>query len=194
MTGSGHGFNLRWNAGCNCRGMSNAGVIYHDFIDLKEQAAEIYLNMASRFSPEIPSFSALWLDMGMREKQHSELLRLCVAEGMIAPDLPAQEEMEAARDLVERLSRDAAVPDLSIEEAFRIAVELERSEFNGIYDRLSTPAHDSLYLFRRKVISLSSHLEEILKHARDLNVSDLAISELERLVDRHMSRDWPKAG
>ena len=45
--------------------------IYQQFVAFEEQAAAIYLQMASRFSPENTELSSFWLDMGMQEKQHA---------------------------------------------------------------------------------------------------------------------------
>ena len=47
--------------------MSDAKDIYRRFIHFEEQAAAIYLRMASRFSPENPELSALWLEMGIQK-------------------------------------------------------------------------------------------------------------------------------
>jgi rubrerythrin len=50
--------------------MNSSKDLYQQFVAFEEQAAAIYLTMASRFSPENPELAAFWLDMGMQEKQH----------------------------------------------------------------------------------------------------------------------------
>ncbi len=46
---------------------------YRRLIEFEEMAANIYLDLASRFSQEDPKLSSFWLDMAMHEKQHAGL-------------------------------------------------------------------------------------------------------------------------
>jgi rubrerythrin len=125
--------------------------IYGRFIAFEEQAAEIYLRLASRFCPENPDLSAVWLDMGMQEKQHAGLLQFCLAEGLFAADLPTEAEIRKVQGLFASLKKRALNPALKIKDAFQIALEMETSEINTIYSHLTTPVHGSMYLLRRKI-------------------------------------------
>jgi rubrerythrin len=157
--------------------------VYKQFIDFEEQAAAIYLRMASRFSPEDAELSALWLDMGMQEKQHAGLLQFCLAEELFAPKLPTNEQIQSAQSLLTRLMKAASIPDVSVEESFRIALELEGCEVNNIYDTLTTPLHASIYLLQRKIAtSLPDHFEHLLKEARRFHIGEETIRGLEQLV------------
>jgi len=169
--------------------MSDAKDIYRRFIHFEEQAAAIYLRMASRFSPENPELSALWLEMGIQEKQHAGLLQFCLAEEQFAEKLPTDKEIESAEALFSRLMRQASTADLSIEDAFRIALDLETSEVNAIYDRLTIPMHTSRYLLRRKIaISLPDHLGYLLQEARRFNLPEDALKVLEQRIPKDQSR------
>ena len=166
--------------------MRNAVETYRRFIDFEEQAAVVYLQMASRFSPESPDLSAFWLEMGMQEKQHAGLLQFCVAEELFASELPAESAIQEAQNLLAKLTRRALDPDLSVGDSFEIAAELETSEINAIYDRLTTPVHASTYLLRRKIAtSLPGHVGELLQQARKFHVRAETLAELERLAARH---------
>ena len=157
--------------------------IYRRFIEFEEQAAAIYLRMASRFCPENGELGSLWLDMGMQEKQHAGLLQFCLAERLFAEKLPTEEDIRRMRGLFTSLSRRALDPKLTIPQAFRIAVEMETSEINTIYSHLTMPLHGSMYLLRRKILtSMPSHLHQLLKAGRKFGVSDSTLKKLERLT------------
>lgn len=169
--------------------MRDAKDIYRRFIHFEEQAAAIYLRMASRFSPENPELSALWLEMGIQEKQHAGLLQFCLAEELFAAKLPTDKEIEGTEALFSRLMRQASNADLSIEDAFRIALELEASEVNAIYDGLTLPMHTSRYLLRRKIaISLPDHLGYLLQEARRFNLPEEGLKAFEQRIPKGQSR------
>src|SRR5262249_22728028 len=111
--------------------------IYDRFIEFEDKAADIYLRFASRFSSENRELSACWLEMAMEEKQHAVLLRFCQAEKWFAPNLPTRDEIRKFAELFRRLEKLADKQDLSKNDAFAIAAELEASEVNAIYCHLT---------------------------------------------------------
>lgn len=156
---------------------------YRRFMEFEEQAADIYLRLASRFCPENPELASLWLDMGMQEKQHAGLLQFCLAERLFVPDLPTEAQIRRVRGLFTSLSKRAADPELTVQGAFRIAVEMEASEINLIYSRLTTPLHRSMYLLRRKILtSMPNHLERLRSAGKKFGVPERTLRKLERLV------------
>ena len=162
--------------------------IYQQFVTFEEQAAVIYLPMASRFSPENEELGLFWLDMGMQEKQHAGLLQFCVAEGLFAADLPAETEIQETAVLFDGWLKRASEPDLSEADAFRIAAEMETSEINAIYDHLTTPVHSSLYLLRRKLATtLPDHVGSLFRQACKCDVGEETLKVLERAASRHAS-------
>jgi hypothetical protein len=161
---------------------------YEQFVNFEEKAAAIYLRMASRFSPENPELSSFWLDMGMQEKQHAGLLQFCIAEELFAHNLPSEKDIEDIATAFTTLLARASDPNLTIVEAFRIALEVETSEVNAIYDKLTTPVHSSMYLLRRKVAtSLPDHIGHLLEEARKCGVSGEMLIDLERATSTHGS-------
>ena len=168
--------------------MRDAKETYRRFIEFEEQAAAIYLLMSSRFSPENPELSALWLDMGIQEKQHAGLLQFCLAEELFSTRLPTDKEIEEAEALFSRLLKRASDKDLSVDDAFHIALDMETSEVNAIYDGLTTPMHASMYLLRRKIaISVPEHLKHLLQEARRFKVPEESLKELERRIPKDPS-------
>jgi rubrerythrin len=159
--------------------MRNPYDVYRRFIDFEEQAATLYLKMASRFSPENPELGGLWLSLGIQEKQHAGLLQFCLAEELFATSLPEDKEILDIEALFSRLTRDASNPDLKVEESFHIALQLERSEINEVYNGLTKPLHASPYLLRRKIAtSLPDHVEQLVHEARRFNVPEEALRDL----------------
>jgi hypothetical protein len=168
--------------------MMHAKDIYQRFVDFEERAAAIYLRLASRFSPDDPELSSLWLEMGMHEKQHAELLQFCIAEEMFVTELPTEKDIGAAQALFAAAMKRAADPDLSVQEAFQIATQIEGSEVNAIYDRLTTPTHASAYLLRRKIATtLPDHVGQLLREAPKFKVPEETLKELKRLAPKTQS-------
>ena len=168
--------------------MNSPKAFYQRFVAFEEQAAAIYLRMASRFSPENPELGALWLEMGIHEKQHSGLLQFCIAEELFAEKLPTGDEIQQTASLLDSLLERASDPALSIPEAFRIAIRIETSEVSAIHDRITTPLHSSAYLFRRKVAtSLPDHISQLYKEARKFALPEDIFKGLEQ-ARHHMKR------
>jgi rubrerythrin len=163
--------------------MKDAESLYRKFIQFEEQAASIYLGMASHFCPQNPELSALWLDMGMQEKQHAGLLQFCVVEHLFAESAPTPDQIRRVEEMFRDLTKRAASPTLSIHEAFQVAAELESSEVNEAYSHLTTPLHDSMYMLKRKIAaSMPDHLERLLQEARKYRVPETALSGLIRVA------------
>jgi hypothetical protein len=166
------------------------GIVYRRFIEFEEEAAAIYLHFASHFS-EDHQLSAFWLDMGMQEKQHAGLLQFCLADSLFAADLPDRAEIEEIAGLFKQWKKQAADPELSLEEAFTIAMELETSEINGIYRHLTTPLHPSVYLLRRKIMTCLDHVDEVIKAASKFGVKNETMKELVNLR-KICSEEWKR--
>jgi hypothetical protein len=83
------------------------------------------------------------------------------------------------------LTAQAADPGLSVDAAFGIAAKLEASEVNAIYDRLTTPAHASMYLLRKKIASsVPDHVQQLARAARQFSVRKETEQELDRLAEK----------
>lgn len=159
--------------------MKTAEHIYSKFAQFEEQAATIYLLMASHFCPQNPELAALWLDMGMQEKEHAGLLQFCILERLSMETQPTEQQILTIEGVFADLARRAASPRLSIHEAFEIAVEMETSEVNEIYSYLTTPLHNSMYMLRRKIAaSMPHHTERLLKEGRTYGVPEVVLSTL----------------
>ena len=166
--------------------------IYRRFVEFEERAAAIYLHFASRFKQKSP-LSLFWLNMAVEEKQHAGLLQFCLAEGLFAAELPDSAKTQRLLGFITRLEKQAHDPNLTIEEAFVLAIQLESSEINSIYCHLTTAIHSSMYLLRRKIaISLPNHVDELLTSARKFGVGNEAAKELDRLSKR-CSAQWKPA-
>jgi hypothetical protein len=158
--------------------------IYNQFVEFEEKAAAIYLQFASRFSQD-PELSSFWLEIAMHEKQHAGLLQFCVCQKLFAPDLPKTDDVEKLATFFESLERRAGDPNLTVEQAFSIALEMEASEINAIYCNLTTSLHKSMYLLRRKIAtSLPDHIDELTRAAQKFGVGENALETLRREKER----------
>src|SRR5262245_37683856 len=104
--------------------------------------------MASHFSDD-PQLSSLWLDMAMAEKQHAGLLQFCISDNLCAQTLLNATDVQKLVMFLDTLEKRTADPELTIQQAFSLAIELEASEINTIYSDLTTALHASTYLLRR---------------------------------------------
>ena len=166
--------------------------VYQKFVELEERAAAIYLEFASHFSKD-SSLSSFWLDMAMQEKQHAGLLQFCIQDKLFATDLPTSAEVQKLIGMFNRLEKDAAEPNLTVEGAFGLAIALETSEINMIYCYLTTTLHTSMYLLRHKIKTLlPNHVDDLVAAARKFGVDEKSIQELARTNAQCAAR-WQSA-
>ena len=172
--------------------MQDSKSIYRQFVQFEERAASIYLQMASHFSDD-PQLSALWLDMAMAEKQHAGLLQFCISDNLCAQTLPNATDVQKLVVFLNTLDKRAADPELTIQKAFSLALELEASEINAIYCKLTTALHTSTYLLRHKIAtSLRNQLGELEDAARRFGIGESVLQELNQVKER-CSSDWQPA-
>jgi rubrerythrin len=158
--------------------------IYEKFVELEDRAASVYLQLAAHF-PENEKLSAFWLEMAMQEKQHAALLQFCTDEQLFAENLPDDEAMRQIESGFREIEKRVARPRLEIDEAFEIALQLESSEANDIYSRLTVPTHNSLYLWRRKVASLTpAHVGLLATAARRFGAGEDVLRRLGVLCEK----------
>jgi hypothetical protein len=158
--------------------------VYRRFIEFEERAADIYLKLASRFS-EDRGLCSLWLDMAMHEKQHAGLLQFCLGEGCFGSNLPNDAEIRKISGLFRSLEKRAADPKLDITGAFALSAEMEGSEVNEIYCRLTETVHSSMYLLRRKIAaSVPSHIARLAGEGQKFGVSRKILKKLDGLKEK----------
>jgi len=109
------------------------------FAEIERLASKIYLRFSHLFlhQAEVRDF---WWDMGMEEEQHASILLACreIIENYEDEKLDPSISREKADQLKEQLSSylGKGTPSLDVEEAFKIALEIETSEIDAIYSKL----------------------------------------------------------
>ncbi|HWO42119.1 MAG TPA: hypothetical protein VNO43_09985 [Candidatus Eisenbacteria bacterium] len=109
------------------------------FAEIERLVAKIYFRFSHLFldHPELRDF---WWEMAKEEEQHGAILTACKAmiensEGTgLDPNISSKKADELERKLLAYLGR--GTPSLHVEEAFQIALEIERSELDAIYSKL----------------------------------------------------------
>jgi hypothetical protein len=149
------------------------------YVEFEERAATIYLDLARRFRDNT-ELSWFWLGMSMAEKQHAVVLAFCECQQLLCERPPADSpDTRGLSDLLRKLESRAAQRDLSVDDAFVIASELEASEINAIYERLVRPAQGTSYFERKKVETLGvNHPHILLKAAEKFGVSAPVLQKL----------------
>jgi rubrerythrin len=157
--------------------------VYEVFTGFEERSADLYLEMSIRFMNNV-ELSWFWVEMAMQEKQHAGMLQYCRETGMFSDQLPGIEEIQRLGQLFKRLSEKVASSDLDVDGAFEVAIELESSEINDIYRRLTAKIDGPWYVIRKKIeLSIDNHFERLKEASVRFGVSTSVRDQLERLVE-----------
>ena len=153
--------------------------LYDIFIGFEERSAEIYLNLAVKFAAN-RELSWFWVEMAMEEKQHAGMLHYCKDSRMFAADLPQTEEIQRLAAVFKALSTRVNAPDLTINEAFDVAITLESSEINEIYKNLTANVSGPWYVIRKKIeLSAGNHFDKLRDAAAHFGISAEILSKLD---------------
>ena len=112
---------------------------FERFAEIERLVSKVYFRFSHLFlhRPELRDF---WWQMAIDEEQHACILLACKAivenfyDESVDPEIPK----EKAEQLKEQISSylNKGTPSITIEEAFKIALEMESSEVDAIYSRL----------------------------------------------------------
>jgi sporulation-control protein spo0M len=109
------------------------------FAEIERLVAKIYFRFSHLFltQPELRDF---WWEMAKEEEQHACILHACraVIENFTDQSLDPTINRDKAQQLSLRLNSFLAqgTASLTVEDAFRIAVDIESSEIDAIYSKL----------------------------------------------------------
>ena len=109
------------------------------FAEIERLVAKIYFRFSHLFLHE-PKLRDFWWEMAREEEQHACILNACRAlienyeDERLDPSISRQKADELEQRLLAYFKRGMA--SISVEEAFRIALEIESSEVDVIYGRL----------------------------------------------------------
>lgn len=167
----------------------NASRIYDGFIQFEERSAALYLELSVRFFDN-PDLSWFWVEMAMEEKQHAGMLQHCREAGVFSSELPGKGEIQRLNSLFRQLETRLAQPKLTLDDGFDMAIELESSEINDIYSRLTAPITGPAYVMRKKMeLSLAGHFERLQDAASQFNASRSVQTRLAGLLSHSGSAD-----
>jgi hypothetical protein len=157
-------------------------------VGFEERAAAIYLNLARRFAKN-RDLSWFWLEMSMEERQHAVLLEFCGCEDLLGQNMPDRNTVRRLSKLMDRAHEKSCNKNISVDEAFLIAAELEASEINGIYARLVTPVRGTSYILRKKIEALGpDHLQSLIRGARRFHVTPATMARLLELKKQELHK------
>jgi hypothetical protein len=109
------------------------------FSEIERLVSKLYFRFSHLFlhQTELRDF---WWEMAIQEEQHGSILLACkeMIENYEDEELDPSISREKADRLKERLTAylRKGMPSLSVEEAFKIALEIETSEIEAIYSKL----------------------------------------------------------
>lgn len=149
------------------------------FVEFEKRAEAIYMRLARRFRDNT-ELSGFWLGMSLAERQHAVILSFCERQHLLTevPSVDSPSILQSV-ELLLSLEDRAAQLNLSLDDAFMIAADLERSEINTIYERLVGPVEGTSYLVRKKIETMgANHLQIIVQAARRFGVSRSVIESM----------------
>jgi hypothetical protein len=160
----------------------NATKVYDGFIGLEDRSAALYLELLSASSTN-PELSWFWVEMAMEEKQHAGMLQHCREAGVFAAELPDKDQIQRLNGLFRRLENRLAEPKLASDDAFEMAIELETSEINDVYSRLTAPIQGPAHVMRKKMeLSVAGHFERLSEAASKFHASPVIQRRLSTLL------------
>jgi ATP/maltotriose-dependent transcriptional regulator MalT len=131
----------------------------------------LYLELSVRFFDN-PELSWFWVEMAMEEKQHAGMLQHCREAGVFAAELPDKNQIQRLNALFRRLEMRLAEPKLALDDAFEMAIELETSEINDVYNRLTAPIQGPAHVMRKKMeLSVAGHFGRLADAAAKFHAS-----------------------
>jgi hypothetical protein len=163
-------------------GDENKAHIYEEFIRFEERCAELYLELSVRFFDN-PDVSWFWVEMAMEEKQHAGMLQYCREVGVFAVEVPGDEQVRRLNRLFDRFETRLKLEKLTVDDAFGLAIELEASEINEIYSRLTAPIEGPVHILRKKMELLADrHFDRLRDAANRFGASPAIQTKLGELL------------
>jgi hypothetical protein len=158
--------------------------VYEIFIKFEEHSANLYLDLSTKFH-ENPALSWFWVEMAMEEKQHAGLLQFCRETGTRCEVTPTDEQIQQLGGLFKDLGTRMSVANLTLDDAFDIAIAMESSEINEIYDHLVANVSGPFYVIRRKIeLSVRNHIAKLRAAAVQFGASRSTVERLEELEQK----------
>ncbi len=109
------------------------------FAEIELRVSKIYFRFSHLFLHH-PQLRDFWWQMAKEEEQHSSILLACeqMIENYLDEALDPSINQEKADQLKTQINNylSKGTPSISMEEAFKIALEIESSEIDAIYSKL----------------------------------------------------------
>ena len=119
----------------------------------------------------------------MEEKQHAGMLQHCLEAGVFAAELPGKDQIQRLNTLFRQLETRVARPELTPDDAFELAIELESSEINDVYSRLTAPIQGPAHVMRKKMeLSVAGHFERLHEAASKFKAAPTIQTRLSALL------------
>jgi len=109
------------------------------FSEIERLVSKIYFRFSHLFLHR-PELRDLWWEMAEQEEQHSSILLACremiqnYSDESLDPSITQAKADELRERLLDFLSK--GIPSLSVEQAFKLALDIETSEIDAIYSKL----------------------------------------------------------
>lgn len=109
------------------------------FAEIERLVSKVYFRFSHLFlhHPELRDF---WWQMAMEEEQHSSILLACkemienYEDEAVDPSISREKANQLKEQIDGYLSK--GTPSITVEEAFKVALEIETSEIDTIYSKL----------------------------------------------------------
>jgi hypothetical protein len=109
------------------------------FAEIERLVSKIYFRFSHLFLGD-RTLRDFWWEMGVEEEQHAAILLAC--KELIVNYADEKVDASVTREKADTLRKeltaflDRGTPSLGVEEAFKIAVEIETSEIDAVYGKL----------------------------------------------------------
>lgn len=147
--------------------------VYALFEQFEKQAGEIYYKLNYRFRDQ-PDLPDLFREMEADEFDHARMIELCRQRRTLADVTITNDTVQGLEELFRRANNILNSSDVTLEQAFLIAIALETSELDTIFARLVEPLESPYIVSVRMRSSLKTHHDRLsraaLQHCPTLRV------------------------
>jgi nucleotide-binding universal stress UspA family protein len=113
------------------------------------------------------------------------IVRMAEVPVLSVPDLPDSEQIRRLGGLFKRLGEKVMSPDLTVDGAFEVAIELESSEINDVYKNLTANVDGPWYIVRKKIeLAVENHFDKLKAAANEFGASKEIQAKLESLASQ----------
>ncbi len=129
-----------WHGACSRQCVMIKQQIYDIFIEFEHRSAAIYSQLSTKCTVN-PGLTWFFVEMATDEKRQAGTLEYCRDNRMFSDRLPDAGQIQRLGSLFKEIANRMFSENIDVDGAFEVAIALETSDMNDIYDGLTETAN-----------------------------------------------------